>query len=73
MRLWKYIADRYKADLDYYASLNKNFERYYSDQVQESLSVLQRLSQVAREFDQTDLYREIDDSLMTYIEVFGLM
>lgn len=67
------IADRYKGDLDYYASLNKNFRRYYENQVQESLSVLQRLSQVAREFNQTDLYRELDDSLMTYIEVFGLM
>jgi hypothetical protein len=66
------IANRYKGDLDYYASLNKNYERYYSDQIQEALSVLQRLSQVAREYNQTELYRSLDDSLMTYIQVFDL-
>jgi len=66
------IADRYKADLDYYASLDKSYEKYYSEQINESLSVLQRLSQVAREYNQTDLYRNLDDSLMTYIGIFDL-
>lgn len=66
------IANRYKEDLDYYGGLDKRYSRYYDDQVQEALAVIQRLSQVAREFNQTELYNELDESLMAYINDFGL-
>ena len=68
----KEIQKVYEDNLDYYSSLNKNFSGYYTDDVEESLAVIQRLSQIARQYNQDDLAKDLDDSLLNYINIFGL-
>ena len=67
----KTIQGRYEEDLAYFSSLDKSFSDLYTDQVQESLAVLQRLGQVAREHRQRELAEELDASLINYIDIFG--
>jgi len=66
------IAKRYEDDLDYYASLSSKYDKYYSDQIQEGLAVLQRLSQLADEYKRNDLEDEIKQSLMDNLNKFNL-
>lgn len=65
------IADRYLEDLAYYNSLDSQFQPYYQDAVQESLAVLQRLSQVAKEYDQAELAAEMEKNLMENFDKFN--
>jgi hypothetical protein len=64
------ITDRYREDLAYYNSLSSGFARMYNNQIDESLAVIQRGSQMAREYNLTDLSDELDEVLMNNI---GLM
>ena len=66
------LRDRYVEDLNYFSSLNKNFQKYYDDDIQESLLVLQRLGNMARQYKMTELATELDNTLMNYFNVFGL-
>ena len=56
----------------YYTSLDDRFATYYSDDIQEALAVLQRLSQLAREHGQNELADEIDESLYDNINMMGM-
>jgi tetratricopeptide (TPR) repeat protein len=66
------IADRYREDLNYFASLDKNFIGYYNDQIQESLAVIQRCSQLARENNLDELSTELDEVMMSNINLFEM-
>jgi tetratricopeptide (TPR) repeat protein len=66
------LRDRYVEDLNYYSSLNKNYQKFYDDDIQESLLVLQRLGNMARQYKMTELATELDNTLMNYFNVFGL-
>jgi len=57
------LYNRYKEDLDYYTSLDKKFMQFYTDDIQESFAVLQRLSELAKENNQNDL----SDEIRTYL------
>jgi hypothetical protein len=66
------IADRYRQDLNYYSSLDRAFVNYYNEDIQESLAVIQRCSQLAKEHDMTALSEELDEVLMANIGLFDL-
>jgi len=66
------LYERYVEDLSYYTSLDDRFATYYSDDIQEALAVLQRLSQLAREHGQNELADEIDESLYDNINMMGM-
>jgi hypothetical protein len=57
------LYNRYKEDLDYYTSLDKKFMQFYTDDIQESFAVLQRLSELAKENNQNNL----SDEIRTYL------
>ncbi len=64
------ITDRYREDLGYYTSLNSRFIGYYDDQIQEALAVIQRSSQLAKEYKLTELSDELDEVLISNISLF---
>lgn len=66
------IANRYREDLAYYGSLNSKFIGYYNDQIQESLAVIQRCSQLAKEYQLTELGDELDQVMMENIGLFEM-
>ena len=66
------LYNRYLEDLKYYTSLKKRFMNYYSDDIQESLAVLQRLSELARENGQTELADKIEKDLYDNLNLMNL-
>jgi tetratricopeptide (TPR) repeat protein len=59
----KKIVKRYTDDLDYYFSLDEKFITYYSNDIQEAFAVLQRASQVAKQYGRNDLAKQFDKDL----------
>ena len=49
------IYNRYMGDLSYYNNLNDRFIPFYNDNIRESLSALQQLSRLAKEYHQNTL------------------
>ena len=66
------LKERYMDDLNYYSSLNEKTRRHYDDDIQESLLVLQRLGQMARQYNMRELADELDNTLMNYFNLFNL-
>jgi hypothetical protein len=65
------LSERYLEDLAYYSSLPDKFAAYYDQSSQEALAVLQRLSQMASENDETELATELDDAFMQQMQLMG--
>ncbi len=70
--LVKVLYERYMEDLAYYTSLNDRFMAYYNEDIQEALAVLQRLGQLASEYQQDELANEIDNSLRDHLNMMGI-
>ncbi|MCF8365793.1 MAG: DUF2723 domain-containing protein [Bacteroidales bacterium] len=64
------LVDRYVADLEYYASLDKAFKQYYQQDIQQALMVLQQLSLLANRSKQTEQSAMIDEKLEYLIDYF---
>jgi hypothetical protein len=65
------LSDRYLEDLAYYGSLGSRFEGYYDQSMQEALAVLQRLSQLASQYDQKELAAELDEAFVSQMQLMG--
>ncbi|HEY9114422.1 MAG TPA: DUF2723 domain-containing protein [Bacteroidales bacterium] len=60
------LSDIYTENLAYYAS-DKRFNKAYENEIQECLAVLQRLSQMAQENQETELAGQIDQTFKDYM------
>jgi len=58
------VAKRYGEDLDYYTGLNDKFLNYYGNDIQQSMAVLQRASQIAKQYKRKELGDKIEKDLM---------
>jgi hypothetical protein len=58
------VAKRYSDDIDYYMSLEGNFANYYNNDLQQSLAVLQRVAQIAKQYKRDELSTKIEQDLM---------
>jgi hypothetical protein len=65
------LSDRYLDDLRYYTSLQGKFASYYDNNMQEALAVIQRLSEIARQRNQTELQKELEEALTSQLNLFG--
>ncbi len=61
------IAKRYADDLDYYLGLDDNFASYYKNNIQQALAVLQRTSQIAKQYKRNELSDKLNKDLMDRI------
>jgi hypothetical protein len=69
----KKIFERYSEDLKYYGSLEEpRFVTSSQNDIQQSLAVLQSLSQLTRRHKQTELADEIDSVFYKEIESYDL-
>ena len=69
----KTIFENYVEDLHYYDSLeDQRFVTYYQNDIQQSLAVLQSLSQLTRRHKQSELANEIDSVFYKEIEGFDI-
>jgi hypothetical protein len=66
------LSDRYLDDLRYYTSLQGKFASYYDNNMQEALAVIQRLSEIARQRNETELQKELEEALTAQLNLFGL-
>ena len=69
--LIRVLTKRYADDLTYYNSLSGKFKAYYSQNSEEALAVLQRLSSIAEQNKQMDLSKEIDDQFQKFVGLMG--
>jgi len=61
------VAKRYAEDLDYYLGLDDNFASYYKNDIQQALAVLQRASQIAKQYKRKELGDKLNKDLMDRI------
>jgi hypothetical protein len=66
------LADRYTQDLAYYSSLPDRFLTFYDDEVQESMAVLQRLTQLTKQYKQADLSAEIEKTFYDNMSILKM-
>ncbi|MCF6169906.1 MAG: DUF2723 domain-containing protein [Bacteroidales bacterium] len=66
------LLERYSDDLAYYGSLSNYFVKNYDNEIQQSLAVLQSLSQLTRRYKQDELADEIDTVFYAEIENFDI-
>ncbi|MDP3441984.1 MAG: hypothetical protein Q8T08_03905, partial [Ignavibacteria bacterium] len=64
------LSDRYLDDLRYYTSMRGKFANYYDRNTQEALAVIQRLAELAREYNRPALEKELNDALDSQISLF---
>ena len=70
--LVKLLYEKYKEDLNYYMSLDDRFMQFYTDDIQESFAVMQRLSELANENGQKDLSDEIKTYLYAQVDKLNI-
>ena len=61
------VAKRYADDLDYYLGLDDSFASYYKNNIQQALAVLQRSSQIAKQYKRNELSDKLNKDLMDRI------
>ncbi len=54
------LTNNYMEDIAYYGSLPSRFSSYYDDDMQNAMAVLQRLTQLTKQYKQNDLSAEIE-------------
>jgi len=69
--LTRTLMNRYLDDLHYYNRLEKRFTVYYERNIQESMAVLQRLAQMAEQYKQEDLAKELEEAFMAQVNLMG--
>ncbi|MBU1010285.1 MAG: DUF2723 domain-containing protein [Bacteroidetes bacterium] len=65
------LMNRYLDDLRYYNSVGQSYSTYYEHNIQEAMAVLQRLAQMADEYKQTDLAKELQDAFSAQVSLMG--
>lgn len=65
------IFNRYLDDLRYYNSLSGKFMAYYSSHSQEALAVMQRLIQIADQYQLKELSDEMEEAFMLQLDLGG--
>lgn len=63
------VLEIYRQNLDYYNRLNSRLFKYYETDYNQALTVIQRLSVMAKMYKQTDLYNEIDSLFKEQLKV----
>ena len=58
------VVKRYDEDLDYYMGLEDKFMNYYGNNIQQAMAVLQRASQIAKQYKRKELGDRIEKDLM---------
>lgn len=69
--LTRTLMNRYLDDLHYFNRLDKRFADYYERNIQESMAVLQRLAQLAEQYKQEDLAKELEEAFMAQVNLMG--
>ncbi len=64
------LVKNYEEDIVYYQSLSSRFAAYYSDDQEQAFVVLNRLAEMAREYDQKELADRIDGIVKYRLELF---
>jgi tetratricopeptide (TPR) repeat protein len=54
------VFDIYKQNLDYYNRLDNKLVKYYENEYNQAIGIIQRLSMMAKMYKQTELYNKID-------------
>lgn len=65
------LMNRYLDDLRYYNSVGPSFSTYYEHNIQEAMAVLQRLAQMADEYKQTELAKELQEVFSAQVNLMG--
>ena len=58
------VAKRYSEDLDYYMGLDDKFMSFYGNDIQQAMAVLQRASQIAKQYKRKKLADKLEKELM---------
>jgi hypothetical protein len=64
------LFTNFKADLEYYSTLDQSHKKYYEQDIQRAVAVLQQLSLLAKRYKQNDLSQKIDTYVNMQIEKF---
>ena len=56
--------------VDYYGNMERKFSKYYEDLIGEQLSLLRQLQLTAREYGRTELEKQLESQLATYLRRF---
>ncbi len=66
------LATRYLDDLNYYTRQGSQISRYYDQQMQEAMAVIQRLSEIADKRSMPEFKKRMEDALSANLKFFGM-
>lgn len=66
--LSKLILERYVQEINYYLTFEGELSTSFDQELGQAFSILQRISQIAKEYDQEGLAKEIDDFVLAKIK-----
>ena len=56
--------------VDYYSNMEQRFVEYYSDDIDEQVSILRQMQLTARQYDRTEMKKRLDSILSDYMQRF---
>ncbi len=62
------LVNNYQEFLDYYRALDQEYANYYEEEFQRSMALLQRLSQLAKQYKQEDIGQTVDSVFYNELE-----
>lgn len=68
LNLSRLLLDRYIQEINYYLTFDGKWEQAYDQELSQSFAILQRISQISKEFKQEELAKEIDEFIIAKIK-----
>ena len=64
------LANNYSDKVRYYGNMKPKFRKYYSEDIDEGMSLLKHFSDVAKKYNRTDLAEDISSRLTDYLNLY---
>jgi hypothetical protein len=64
------LVNNYCELIEYYGRMKPKFRNYYSEDIEEGLTLLRHFAEVAKKYERDELSQDINDRLMQYLDLY---